>query len=188
VLTQHMDEVTEESKVKANLQAEYKLLAYCDKFKKEFDAFADAENVDIPGLYPALSYFHSTQYMLFLAFYFNYEDSILGVLNPSVSSNSCIVPHKHFLATPLLPCGPFDGEVRKFTGNDEIGEANDDLTQAIHAFVHFSLSYSSNYMLFCDLQGSSFFSCESLTAHKYMSLGKMDKNGTYCLFDPQCHM
>ena len=55
-----MDEATEESEVKANLQAEYKLLAYCNKFKKEFDEFADAENVDIPGLYPVLSYFHVT--------------------------------------------------------------------------------------------------------------------------------
>jgi hypothetical protein len=38
--------------LRCQLHAEYKLLAYCNKFEKEFDEFADAENVDNPGLYP----------------------------------------------------------------------------------------------------------------------------------------
>ncbi|KAF8224366.1 hypothetical protein L208DRAFT_1381110 [Tricholoma matsutake] len=48
ILTQHSDEMTQESEVKANLYAEYKLLAYCDSFKKEFDNFALKVNVNVP--------------------------------------------------------------------------------------------------------------------------------------------
>ena len=40
-------------------------------------------------------------------------------------------------------------EVQKFAENGGIGAADDHLTNAVHAFVHFSLVYSGN----CDLQG-----------------------------------
>ena len=72
-----------------------------------------------------------------------------------MTSGGRIIPHQHFLATLLLPCGKVDGEVRKFTGNDDIGDASDDITKAVHAFAHFSLLYSQEHILFCDLQGVS---------------------------------
>jgi hypothetical protein len=78
----------------------------------------------------------------------------LGKLKPSASSNSLLLPHFYFIATRLLPCGRYDGGVKKFTGNDDIGDARDDTTQAVHAFAHFSLLYSGKHMLFCDLQGT----------------------------------
>jgi hypothetical protein len=68
------------------------------------------------------------------------------------------MPHQHFLATLLLPCGKVDSKIRKFTGNDNIGTAHDDMTKAIHAFAHYSLLYSQQHILFCDLQGGSFLS------------------------------
>ncbi len=88
------------------------------------------------------------------AFYFNFRSSILGRLVPSVSSQSCPLPYRTFIATPLLPCGGADPKVKKFTGNDLIGAADDDMTKAIHAFAHFSTVYSSRRLLLCDLQGN----------------------------------
>jgi len=88
-------------------------------------------------------------------FYFNFKDSIFGQIQGSVTSGGRIIPHQHFLATLLLPCGKVDGDVRKFTGSDNIGDALDDITKAVHAFAHFSLLYSRDYILFCDLQGAS---------------------------------
>jgi len=64
-----------------------------------------------------------------------------------------MIPHTSFIATPLLPCSEVDGKVKKFTGNGEVGHAEDNLTKGIHAFVHFSLLYSHGHMVFCDLQG-----------------------------------
>jgi len=90
-----------------------------------------------------------------LEFYFNFPLSILGELVPSVSSQSQHLPYRHFLATPLLPCGEADPKIKKFTGNDQIGTAEDHMTQAIHAFAHFSVIYSQKNLLFCDLQGMS---------------------------------
>ncbi|KAF8231281.1 hypothetical protein L208DRAFT_1277858, partial [Tricholoma matsutake] len=72
----------------------------------------------------------------------------------------------------LLPCGKLHGGVRKFTGSDDIGEALDDITKAVHAFTHFSLLYSSHHMLFCDLQGK-------------VAIAFWDR--TYTLFNPQAH-
>ena len=44
--------------------------------------------------------------------------------------------------------------MRKFTGNGQIGDADDNITKAAHAFAHFSLLYSQKNVLFCDLQGT----------------------------------
>lgn len=88
-----------------------------------------------------------------IEFYFNFPSSIFGELVPSVSSQSRPLPYRHFLATPLLPCGDADPKIKKFTGNDELGKAKDDMTKAIHAFAHFSVVYSHQNLLFCDLQG-----------------------------------
>jgi hypothetical protein len=96
----------------------------------------------------------------------------------------------------LLPCGIVDGAVRKFTGNGQIGDADDDITKAAHAFAHFSLLlYSQNNILFCDLQGTytyrdnaySSYSSFKLTLSLESLLGKLDKHRDWCFFDPQAH-
>jgi len=71
-------------------------------------------------------------------FYFNFRESIFGEILGSETSGGRIIPHRHFIATHLLPCGNVDGKVRKFTGSDEIGDAQDDITKAIHSFAHSS--------------------------------------------------
>ena len=83
-------------------------------------------------------------------FYFNFKDSILGM----VAEESFGPLHfRQFIATPLLPFSTIDAPVKKFTGNGELGDATDHITQAIHAFAHFSVVYSTENIVFCDLQG-----------------------------------
>ena len=72
-------------------------------------------------------------------FYFNLKDSIFGEIQGTVTFGGRIIPHQHFLAILLLLCGKVDGEVRKFTGNNDIGDASEDIMKAVHAFTHFSL-------------------------------------------------
>lgn len=95
--------------------------------------------------------------LLLLAFYFNFKDSFYREIEPLSSSTSGRrghgLPHLGFLATPLLPCGRFDNPVKKFSGSDELGPANDLMTQAVHAFVHFAWIYSYKRLVFCDMQG-----------------------------------
>jgi hypothetical protein len=98
-------------------------------------------------------YCNRSKLTTWLEFYFNCKNAIFGKIKRETASNSSVVPYYHFIATPLLPCGEVDGKVIKYTGNDYIGEADDPMTQAVHAFAHFSLVYTSNYLLFCDLQG-----------------------------------
>jgi len=86
-------------------------------------------------------------------FYFNFPSSIFDELVPSISSQSWQLPFQHIIATPLLPCGEANSEIKKFTGNEEIGKAQDNMIKAIHAFMHFSVIYSQQNLLFCDLQG-----------------------------------
>ena len=81
-------------------------------------------------------------------FYFNFKGAILGQIIPSPTSESRPIPYLTFLATPLLPCGPLDAPVKKFTGNGTIGEADDHMTRAIHSFAHFSVLYSQESLLF----------------------------------------
>ncbi|EDR01156.1 uncharacterized protein LACBIDRAFT_312494 [Laccaria bicolor S238N-H82] len=141
-----------DEEVKKVLKAEYWLLCLCNAFKNAFDGLACSSGVTtIPE------------------FYFNFEASIFGKVIPTPASGSCPLPHKYFLATPLLPCRPHDATVQKFTGNGTIGTADDHLTKAIHAFAHFSLVYSSHDILLCDLQGAP------------------DRKGRMCLIHPQCH-
>jgi hypothetical protein len=75
------------------------------------------------------------------AFYFNLKNVFYGEIEPLSASGHRSFPHIGFLATPLLPCGRFDDPVKKFTGSDNLGPANDSMTQAVHAFVHFGWIY-----------------------------------------------
>lgn len=89
----------------------------------------------------------------FPEFYFNFKNSIFGELIPSKTSGSRNLPHSWFIATPLLPCGPVDAKLKKFTGNDTTGVPEDSMTKAVHAFAHFLALYSHRQLVFCDLQG-----------------------------------
>lgn len=146
--------------MKKNLTGEYELLALCHWFKGKFDEHAVAQGLKTV---PSKFNINGCNYVLtlhsLLEFYFNFPDSILGILqHSSTSSGSTPVPFQDFIATPLLPCGLVDPKVRKYTGNENFGDASDDMTKAIHAFVHFSVAYSQDSILFCDLQGNCFFS------------------------------
>lgn len=102
-----------------------------------------------------------------------------------------MVPKINFLATLLLPCGKVDEKVKKFTGSDDIGDAPDNMTKAIHAFAHWSLLYSQGHILFCDLQGTFILiGNEILLGNVTKTLfltGALDFKGVMCLFDPQAH-
>ena len=130
--------VTEES-VKIALEAEYKFLCLCDAFKAAFDEHAeDSGATTIPsksGLF--ISYFTNCDrkpgpsLTIYIAdFYFNFKTSIFGKVIPSPTSNSRPLRHLYFIATPLLPCGPLDPKVAKFTGNGDIGLAGDHMNKS----------------------------------------------------------
>lgn len=68
----------------------------------------------------------------------------------------CGLPYFDFIATRLLPCGPVDGVIEKFTGSDDAGNPpgpGEDLTTALHAFTHYVIVFSCGNLLLCDLQG-----------------------------------
>ncbi|KAJ7266486.1 hypothetical protein B0H12DRAFT_1010783, partial [Mycena haematopus] len=97
-------------------------------------------------------------------FRFNVEGAILGVLEPLEPghiSASLGLPFTDFIATRYLPCSPVDKAIHKFTGNENCGDppGSDTLTAAIHAFTHFTIAYTDENLVFCDLQGN--VSCSS---------------------------
>ncbi|KAJ7207274.1 hypothetical protein GGX14DRAFT_396679 [Mycena pura] len=110
-------------------------------------------------------------------FRFNVEGAILGVLEPleagHISASLGLPSNFHdFIATRYLPCSPVDKAVQKFTGNADCGnppDHGDSLTAAIHAFTHFTLLYTGNGLVFCDLQGL------------------FNREGIMMLIDPQSH-
>jgi len=68
----------------------------------------------------------------------------------------CGLPCFDFIATRLLPCGPVDAPIEKFTGNDDAGPPpgpKEELTVALHAFTHYTATFSRGHLLLCDLQG-----------------------------------
>ncbi|KAF8222313.1 hypothetical protein L208DRAFT_1203515, partial [Tricholoma matsutake] len=139
------------SDVQVVLITELKLLVVqCDGIKEKFDEFIKKD--DVKGV---------------PAFYFNFKDAFFGEIE--LTSGHCSLPHIRFLATPLLLCGCFDDPVKKFTGSDNLSPANDSMTQAVPAFVHFGWVYSQEQLLFCDMQGTH------------------DHNGKMCLINPQAH-
>jgi hypothetical protein len=118
------------------------------------------KNVKLGLLVSLCNHAHHTTYQLCpnVAFYFNADGAILGKIIPDVNdmSSDSALPYLDFLATKLLPCGPADGDMQKFTGNEDNSpapDAQDELTMAIHAFGHFSSVYSKGDLLLCDLQG-----------------------------------
>ncbi|KAF7362206.1 Atypical/Alpha protein kinase [Mycena venus] len=106
-------------------------------------------------------------------FCFNVDGAILGVLEPLEPghiSASLGLPFEYFIATRYLPCSPVDKAIQKFTGNADCGAPPEDaLTAAIHAFTHFTVKYTGNTLVFCDLQGLA------------------NRKGIMTLIDPQSH-
>ncbi|KAJ6505038.1 hypothetical protein C8R45DRAFT_1181007 [Mycena sanguinolenta] len=106
-------------------------------------------------------------------FRFNVEGAILGVLEPLEPghiSASLGLPFMNFIATRYLPCSAIDKGIQKFTGNTDCGDPPEDaMTAAVHAFTHFTISYTGSAFVFCDLQGLA------------------DRQGTMMLIDPQSH-
>jgi hypothetical protein len=90
----------------------------------------------------------------------------------------------YFLATRLLPCGLFE-HMKKFTGNDDVCDAHDDLSKAIHTFAHFSLQYTHGHLVLCDLQGVP---NDLIAFQTDCFVGLFDRNKVMHLVDPQCHM
>ena len=119
-------------------------------------------------------------YEVIAEFCFNFKTSIFGKVIPSPTSNSRPLPHLYFIATPLLPCGPVDPKVEKFTGSGDIGPANDHMTKAIHAFAQFSAVYTQNNLLICDLQGTMHTpnSRSEISLINFKLIGVLDMRGT----------
>ena len=68
----------------------------------------------------------------------------------------CGLLYFDFIATRLLPCGPIDAPIDKFTGNDDVSPPpghKEDLTVALHAFTHYIVIFFCRNLLLCDLQG-----------------------------------
>ncbi|KAJ7694287.1 hypothetical protein B0H16DRAFT_1351741, partial [Mycena metata] len=90
-------------------------------------------------------------------FRFNLDGAIFGVLEPLEKDQYMVdqpLPHFNFLATQLLPCGPDDEPIQKFTGNSDCGEPpTDAITAQLHAFSHFIKVYTRGNAILCDLQG-----------------------------------
>jgi hypothetical protein len=131
------------------LRAEYALLCMANFFKAEL---TNLRRIVGWLQYPVRDHWQSCFSLISLSeFYFNFEKSIIGTLT---EDSAGFLLHHHFIATPLLPCGTMDAPVKKFTGNGLLGDATDHITSTTHAFAHFSVLYSSNNIVFCDLQGS----------------------------------
>ncbi|KAF8805081.1 hypothetical protein BYT27DRAFT_7258664 [Phlegmacium glaucopus] len=153
VVTQPFNDNMSFLAVQEVLIAEFKLLVQCDGIKQKFDEFIQDAGVEgVPQ------------------FCFNFKDSFYGEIEPLSASGCHTIPYLGFLTIPLLPCGRFDDPIQKFTGSNNLGPANDNLTQAIHAFVHFAWAYSQEQLLFCDMQGIH------------------DQKNIMCLIDPRAHI
>ncbi|KAJ6607860.1 hypothetical protein B0H10DRAFT_1817039 [Mycena sp. CBHHK59/15] len=106
-----------------------------------------------------------------LAFRFNAEGAILGVLEPTDNDGTQLLPFKDFLATRYLRVGRWDQPIHKFTGNTDCGDPpRDALTTTIHAFTHYTIVFTAETMVLCDLQA-----------------GMFDRKKCMVLIDPQCH-
>ncbi|KAJ7166547.1 hypothetical protein C8R43DRAFT_1232520 [Mycena crocata] len=136
------------------LSEELHYLHFGEAVRTEFVSLASEYNMNLPQ------------------FRFNAEGAILGFLEPveQSSTQNMQLPHRNFLATRLLPCGPVDKPIHKFTGNHDCGGApKDPMTMVLHAFSHFVPVFTNNDSILCDLQGM------------------YDRNKVMVLIDPQMH-
>ena len=101
--------------------------------------------------------------MLLPEFCFNLAHAILGCFTKeniditSITEPPSGLPFFDFIATRLLPCGPVDAPIEKFTRNDDVGPApglKEDMTVTLHAFTHYVGILSCGNLILCDLQGT----------------------------------
>ncbi|KAF8811671.1 hypothetical protein BYT27DRAFT_7088937 [Phlegmacium glaucopus] len=138
------------------LQVEYENLVQGEAFREGFEELALEYSTSLPK------------------FRFNLTDAILGhfvddseIIEPPPEA-PCGLPYWDFIATRLLPCGPIDAPIEKFTGNNDVGPApghKEHLMVALHAFTHYVAIWSRGKFLLC----------------------MYDKTGTMCLINPQSH-
>ncbi|KAH9921376.1 hypothetical protein B0H21DRAFT_843644 [Amylocystis lapponica] len=157
VLTQYSPASGSEENNRFLLQEEFRLLVMGNTLKQHFDEHVKTSQAD------------AHDKIIVPSFQFHLKGAIFGRLELSIPDSGRLIPFRHFIATPLLPCGPHDAPVRKFTGNETLNPPKDNLEEAVHAFSHFVWLWSRNDIFMCDLQGM------------------FDRYGTLCLFDPQCH-
>ena len=118
VLMQHMDMTLHKSEVKAVLRAEYQLLCQCDGFKHLMPMKRNWVSI----LFLVRKLLYNDHCVTFthspLEFYFNFKDSIFGQVQGffKLMSGGRIIPHQHFLATLLLPCGKVDSKIQNSPG------------------------------------------------------------------------
>lgn len=91
--------------------------------------------------------------IILLGFRFHAQGAILGKLQEATNDQAGVLPYQYFLATKLLPCQSFQGNVQKFCGNDKLGIPTGSLEMAIHAFMHYVWLASNGNIFLCDLQG-----------------------------------
>ena len=127
-----------------------------------------------------------------LEFYFNTSSTILGTFEPVTSSktknkNPVNLSYPHFIATHLLPCGKLDAPIQNFTENHNVGAPPVDMTTAIHAFAHFTVVWTWEHLVLCDLQGMLLcaYCWTWLTMLRFSEM--FDSNEIMCLTDLQSH-
>jgi hypothetical protein len=141
------------------LREEFTNIHLAEAIREEFFTTALECEVNVPGQNYS-SHFNSICSPTITDFRFNVDGAVLGVLEPLEPghiSASLALPFNDFIATRYLPCSPVDKAIQKFTGNGNCGnppDRNDALTAAIHAFTHFTVLYTGEALVFCDLQGN----------------------------------
>ncbi|KLO15003.1 hypothetical protein SCHPADRAFT_888884 [Schizopora paradoxa] len=137
------------------ISCELKLLAIVDLLKKKF--YERAELLGVRQILPA--------------FDVNFDGAFIGRVLNADSHESEHLP-TYFLATRLLPCSEFD-KLKKYGGIDGLKPLASDPTnrmlKMMHAFTHFSFSYTKECFIVADLQGVS------------------DSKKVFKVIDPQCH-
>ncbi|KAI0311397.1 hypothetical protein OF83DRAFT_1177620 [Amylostereum chailletii] len=138
--------------VKLLFEGEMRTLKQLGAFKKDFEVFAEENGVKLAD------------------WRVNDEQAILGQFVDMKALPGDVPLHSEmFLATRLLDCRSDAPREKKFTGTDELGPADDLLSQTIHAFLHFTMRASKGSLVFCDIQAMH------------------NRDMIWTVFNPQCH-
>ena len=146
------------------LRAEFENLVQGESFREGFEDLGLEYSVSLSSV-SFRSNTMETVLMLLPEFRFNLTHAILGCFAEkdtditSIMEPPCGLPFFDFIATRLLPCGPVDAPIEKFTGNDDVGPApgpKEDMTVTLHAFTHYVWILSRGNLILCDLQGTMF--------------------------------
>lgn len=151
--------VESETHAQNMLTCELVLLLQCHEIKQAWDKYIQERGIDnIPGVYHCTATSLQRINMTETEFYFNYPGAFIGKIHRSTDNTERErgeLRYLHFLATKLLPSNFRDGEVVKFSGNNQLGKPDpkNKMELVIHAFTHFSHEYTGHSLILCDLQG-----------------------------------